>query len=136
MKNKSIFIQLLVLLLTFQSIWNVAEAACLDEVMLSTTQNTPLQYKQIELAQTQALSTSHKQIDLNDKVEQYCQDVCFQENSCLMLHHICLEADAKEMLLPEIKHKLDTVLHAFKDNLYQSPFLSSLNPPPQRPALL
>ncbi len=91
MKSKTFLIQIFLLLFTFQSIWSVAEAACLHEMPNVTSfLNDP------SLAQPNAQSNDNKKNWVDDqKIYDYCQKICFNDRCSHLSNHIALELDTQ-----------------------------------------
>lgn len=120
MKRKTFLIQVFLLLFTFQSIWNVAEAACLHEMP-----NVPLFLNEPSFTQPNAQNNDNKQSLLDD------QKICFNDRCSHLSNHIALELETqsdyndKPNFQVDIRHALPWV------NFYQSPYLPRLAPPPE-----
>ncbi|MEG1489276.1 hypothetical protein [Acinetobacter sp.] len=127
MKKKTFLIQIFLLLFTFQSIWNVAEAACLHEMPNVTSfLNDP------SLAQPIAQSNDNKQSLVDDqKIYDYCQKICFNDRCSHLSNHIALELDTQSYYNDKPNFQVD-IRHARPwANFYQSPYLPRLAPPPE-----
>ena len=127
MKRKTFLIQIFLLLFTFQSIWNVAEAACLHEMP-----NVPLFLNEPSFTQPNAQNNDNKQSLLDDqKIYDFCQKICFNDRCSHLSNHIALELETqsdyndKPNFQVDIRHALPWV------NFYQSPYLPRLAPPPE-----
>ena len=132
MKRKTFLIQIFLLLFTFQSIWNVAEAACLHEMPNVTSfLNDP------SLVQLNEQRNSNKKSLLDDqKIYDYCQKICFNDRCSHLSNHIALELDTQPYDNDKPNFQVD-ILHARPwENFYQSPYLPLLAPPPELSPLL
>jgi len=128
MKRKTFLIQILVLLFTFQSIWSVAEAACLHE--MSNVPNSTL----INPSDSTELRNNTKQI--SDSLENYkeiydyCQKVCFNEKCNHFSNTIVIQIDSPDDL--KLKANFETGINPsyWGITFYKSPYLNQLTPPP------
>ena len=127
MKKKTFLIQVFLLLFTFQSIWSVAEAACLHEMP-----NVPSFLNEPSFAQPNAQSNDNKKSLVDDqKIYDYCQKICFNDRCSHLSNHIALELDTQSYYNDEPNFQVD-ILHARPwVNFYQSPYLPRLAPPPE-----
>ena len=127
MKRKTFLIQIFLLLFTFQSIWNVAEAACLHEMP-----NVPLFLNEPSFTQPNAQNNDNKQSLLDDqKIYDYCQKICFNDRCSHLSNHIALELDTQSYYNDKPNFQVD-IRHARPcANFYQSPYLPRLAPPPE-----
>lgn len=127
MKRKTFLIQIFLLLFTFQSIWNVAEAACLHEMP-----NVTSFLNESSLAQPIAQSNDNKQSLVDDqKIYDYCQKICFNDRCSHLSNHIALELDTQSYYNDKLNFQVD-IRHARPwANFYQSPYLPRLAPPPE-----
>ena len=127
MKRKTFLIQIFLLLFTFQSIWNVAEAACLHEMP-----NVPLFLNEPSFTQPNAQNNDTKQSLLDDqKIYDFCQKICFNDRCSHLSNHIALELETQPYYNDKPNFQVD-IRHARPwVNFYQSPYLPRLAPPPE-----
>lgn len=115
------------LLFTFQSIWNVAEAACLHEMPNVTSfLNDP------SLVQPNIQRNDNKNSLVDDqKIYDYCQKICFNDRCSHLSNHIALELDTPPYYNDKPNFQVDILQSHPWVNFYQSPYLHLLSPPPE-----
>lgn len=131
---------ILIGLFTFQSIWSVADAACLHEMPDAVDRNALLDsdataVQQIYPDETSLQSAPSILQSENLKIRDYCQKVCFNEKCNHFTNHFALDLEqrAQHSL---IRSSFVAAQPTFVwSNFYQSPDLTRLSPPPEQTPL-
>ncbi|MBP2544980.1 hypothetical protein [Acinetobacter guillouiae] len=130
MGKKLFFVWLLVFQFTFQNVWYVVESLCLNEISTQTYIKQNIDDKESLIAMSDVERNIEK-IRYNNEINQFCQNICLSDK-CNFISNF---ADLK------IERYFENTFNPFFNlltfqryrwlNLYQSPELNNLSPPPK-----
>ena len=130
MGKKLFFVWLLVFQFTFQNVWYVVESLCLNEISTQTNIEQHIDDKESFIV-VHSDAADVKKIRYNNEVNQFCQNICLNDKC----NFISSFADLKiERYFENSFNPFFNLLtfHRYKWlNLYQSPELNNLSPPPK-----
>lgn len=127
---------ILIGLFTFQSIWSVADAACLHEIPNVVDRNALLDsdataVQPIYSDQTSPQTSPSVLQSESLKISDYCQKVCFNEKCNHFTNHFALDLEQRAHHSLIRSSFVAAQLTFVWSNSYQSPDLTGLSPPPE-----